>query len=81
MPEHVEIRIHGHLDPRWSERFFGLQLAYPASDETLLSGDLSDQSALHGVLELLRDLNIQLISVTCGGPRPEAAAPPEPREH
>jgi hypothetical protein len=68
MPEYYEIKIRGHLDPRWSDRFAGLQLTHLEGDGTLLSGMLPDQAALHGLLELVRDLNLTLISVFCGGP-------------
>ena len=68
MPEYYEIKIRGHLDPCWSERFAGLKLTHLEGDGTLLSGLLLDQAALHGLLELIRDLNLTLISVTCGGP-------------
>jgi len=68
MPEHYEIKIKGHLDQRWSEWFAGLTLAHLQGHETLLSGTLPDQAALHGLLERIRDLNLILISVTCGDP-------------
>ena len=76
MPEYYEIKIRGHLDPRWSDRFAGLKLTHLEGDGTLLSGLLPDQAALHGLLELVRDLNLTLISVTCGGPStaPSSAA-------
>ena len=63
MPEYYEIKIMGHLDPRWSERFAGLKLTHLKGSETLLSGSLPDQAALHGVLERIRDLNLTLNSV------------------
>jgi hypothetical protein len=68
MPEYCEIKIKGHLDSRWSSWFAGLQLTHLEGNETLLSGLLPDQAALHGILERIRDLNLTLISVTCGGP-------------
>lgn len=68
MPEYYEIKVMGRLDPHWSDWFAGLQLTYLDGGETLLSGTLPDQAALHGLLERVRDLNLTLISVTCGGP-------------
>ena len=67
MPEHYEIRVKGHLDQRWSEWFAGLELAHLDGDETLLSGPLPDQAALHGLLERIRDLNLTLVSVSLVG--------------
>jgi hypothetical protein len=59
-----EIRVKGHLDPRWSEWFDGLRITNEPNRETLLSGYIADQAALHGVLAKVRDLKLQLISVT-----------------
>ena len=68
MPEYYEIRVRGHLDQRWSDWFSGLRLTHLEGDETLLSGSLPDQAALHGLLERVRDLNLTLISVSRGSP-------------
>jgi hypothetical protein len=58
-----EIRIKGHLAPSWSETFDGMQLTQTQAGETLLSGAVMDQAALHGLLARIRDLNLTLISV------------------
>jgi len=68
MSDYYEIKIKGRLDSCWSDWFAGLALTYLEGNETLLSGSLSDQAALHGLLERIRDLNLTLISVTRGGP-------------
>ncbi len=68
MPEYYEIKIKGHLDSRWSDWFAGLRVTQLGGDETLLAGLLPDQSALHGLLERVRDLNLRLVSVTSGAP-------------
>lgn len=69
MAEYYEIKIKGHLDPHWSDWLAGMQLTYCLEgDETLLAGSLADQSALHGVLERIRDLNLTLLSVAYGSP-------------
>ena len=63
MPEYYEIRIKGHLDQHWTDWFAGLQLTHLEENETLLSGTLPDQAALHGVLARIGDLNLTLLSV------------------
>ncbi len=74
MPEYYEIKIRGHLDPHWSEWFASLKLTYSLEgDETLLSGPLPDQAALHGLLERIRDLNLTLLAVTYGTPSTQDA--------
>lgn len=72
MPDYYEIKIKGHLDPCWAEWFAGLTLTHLERNETLLSGPLPDQAALHGLLERVRDLNMTLISVVYNGPAPQS---------
>jgi hypothetical protein len=61
-PARYEIRVDGVLDGRWSEWFDGLQIE-PQGDQTLLSGVLADQPALHGILDKVRDLGLSIIAV------------------
>ena len=58
-----EIRIKGELDPTWSTWLAGLELHSSRTGETLISGPLADQAALHGLLERIRDLGVVLLSV------------------
>jgi hypothetical protein len=57
-----EIRIKGILDERWTTWFEGLQVSSDG-EETVISGSVTDQAALHGLLTKVRDLGLFLISV------------------
>jgi hypothetical protein len=61
--ECYEIRLKGHLDARWRKQFEGLTITLEEDGNTLLTGPLADQAALHGVLKKLRDLGTPLVSV------------------
>ena len=63
-PERYEIRIKGHLDDKWADWFEGLTITREDNGETLLTGPVVDQAALHGVLRKVRDLAMPLLSVT-----------------
>jgi hypothetical protein len=63
MTQTYEIRIKGHLDVAWSDWFDGLTIRHEENGETLLSGQVTDQAALHGILGRVRDLGLPLISV------------------
>ncbi len=67
--EHVrrevyQIVVKGHLDSEWSDWFDGLTITLGDNGETVLSGPLADQTALHGVLMKIRDLGLTLLSLT-----------------
>ncbi len=62
-PARYEIRIKGHLDARWADRFAGLRFAHESDGTTILSGPVVDQAALHGLLRRVRDLGMPLLSV------------------
>ncbi len=57
-----QIRVQGHLDERWLRWFEGLDVAQHPGGETIIRGAM-DQAALHGVLNRIRDLGLELISV------------------
>jgi hypothetical protein len=62
-PELYEIRIKGHLENRWANWFEGLTITALDNGETLLTGPVVDQAALHGLLRKVRDLGVPLLSV------------------
>jgi hypothetical protein len=57
------IRLAGHLDARWSGWFDGFAIRHLDDGTTLLAGRVTDQAALHGTLERIRDLGLTLLSV------------------
>jgi len=59
----AEIRVKGQIDEDWSDWFEGLAITYTDQDETILTGEIADQSALYGLIAKLRDLGLPLISV------------------
>ena len=61
--QHVEIRVKGQIDERWSDWFEGLTITHIDQDEAILSGTVVDQAALYGLLAKLRDLGLPLLSV------------------
>jgi hypothetical protein len=58
----VQIVVRGRLSERFAARFDGLDIQ-PGSESTMLTGDLVDQAQLHGVLDRIRDLGLELLAV------------------
>jgi hypothetical protein len=71
-----QIRLKGHLDREWADWFGGLTITLEEDGDTLLSGLVADQAALHSLLRKVRDLGMPLLSVNCIEPgssaRPES---------
>ena len=67
-PRIYQIRISGHLGREWVDWFEGLTITLEDNGETLLTGPVVDQAALHGLLKKVRDLGIPLLSVNGIGP-------------
>ena len=64
--EHIyQIRIKGHISENWATWFEGLTLSREESGDTIISGALPDQAALHGILMIVRDLGLTLVEVKC----------------
>jgi hypothetical protein len=59
-----EIRLKGHLAPRWAAWFDGLSLSSENDGTMIISGLVADQAALHGLLQRVRDIGLPLVSVT-----------------
>ena len=73
-----QIRIKGHLGDRWAAWFEGLTIAPQQNGDTLLTGPVVDQAALHGLLKKVRDLGMPLLSVACLEPDQSDALDPNP---
>lgn len=63
VPKIFQIKIKGHLGQQWAGRFDGLTITLEEDGNTVLSGPIVDQSALHGILKKIRDLGMPLLSV------------------
>ncbi len=76
--EQYEIRVKGYLGSTWDGWFDGLTITQEDSGDTLITGPVADQAALHGLLRKVRDLGLPLISVVQVEPntanRPDANA-------
>ncbi len=62
-PVIYQIRIKGYLGPTWTDWFEGLTITLEEDGNTLLTGPVVDQAALHGLLKKMRDLGLPLLSV------------------
>jgi hypothetical protein len=62
-PMVYQIRIKGHLGRQWTDWFGGLTITLEDNGDTLLTGPVVDQAALHGLLRQVRDLGMPLLSV------------------
>jgi hypothetical protein len=68
-PVVFQIRVKGHLGAQWTDWFEGLTITLEANGDTLLTGPVVDQAALHGLLKKVRDLGMPLLSVNLIIPR------------
>ena len=62
-PAVYQIRVEGHLSAQWTDWFGGLVVILEEAGDTLLTGPVADQAALHGLLKKVRDLGMPLVSV------------------
>ena len=78
IPTVYQIRIRGHLGREWTDWFGGLSITPEDNGDTLLTGPVIDQAALHGLLKKVRDLGMPLVSVN--RVKPDPAERPESKQ-
>jgi len=72
-PRAYQIRLKGHLGSEWADWFGGMSITLADNGDTLLTGPVVDQAALHGLLKRVRDLGMPLVSVSPVEPGPPTA--------
>ena len=80
-PERYEIRLKGHLQPRWTSWFDDMTVTNLDDGTTVISGSVVDQSALHGLLHKVRDVGLPLVSVVRITADRSPAPPADPATH
>ena len=78
-PVIYQIRLKGHLGRHWTDWFDGLTIILEDNGETLLTGPVADQAALHGLFKKVRDVGLPLVSVI--GVKPDQAEASETPPH
>ena len=74
-PMVYQLRLRGHLGSQWTDWFEGLTITLEDNGDTLLTGPVVDQAALHGLLKKVRDLGMPLLSVNYIEPGPSTTLP------
>jgi hypothetical protein len=72
--QNVEIRVKGQIDQHWSDWFDDLTVTHTDQNETVLTGPIVDQAALHGLLAKLRDMALPIVSVNLSEEADQEAA-------